>query len=527
MQNRLNALLLVVLSAVIACGIALRFVNLGAKDFWHDECETALVLSGQTERELTDYLSHGPVTFATVQSFQRIGPQSSLVNMYKVLREDEPGHAPGFYVLAYFFCAIFGSWPITLRMLTALLSVAQLPIIYWLSKEIYEQKNTALFTTALAAMSPFLIYYAQEARDYSLGLLFMFLSSALLLYALRTKNARAWIGYAATTTIGLYSWLFMVIVAVSQAVFMLFQKWQWKERWLPFLLASFASALLFVPWLVQMNGNRENIARIHDWLKVPIDVELLIQSWTAIPSKPFAIYGDWTRDMTYTLSMLALLVVISFVAALLLSIKNRRLLLPILIVIAWVLAFAVPDFMLGGSRSAYQRHQAPILAALLLIFPALILWLGTYKRLLLRVVAVLIAAYVLGCEAQSSWHFVKSPEWPTKAIRLRYINPTAQEINSDQAPLVVCEQATTNIGEILSLSHVVRPDGRVLFLLKVNRFDFSPTTKRFYLFNPSPALEDEVALKGYSIHDAASVHQLKIADRSDNTKSGGHSQLPH
>jgi uncharacterized membrane protein len=519
MQNRLTAVLTAFLIALTVCGIAFRFINLDTKDFWHDESETALVLSGHTEVEIVDYLSRGPVSFESLNRFQKIGTDSTLPNMYKVLREDEPGHAPFFYILEYLFCLLFGTTPMTMRFLTALISVTQLPIIYWLAREIYESKNTALFTTTLASLSPFLIYYAQEARDYSLGLLLLFLSGALLLYALRTNQKRVWIAYAATITIGLYSWLFMGIVLLSHGAFMLVSKWKWKERWLPFLLSAFSSALLFVPWLLHMNGNRENFGRIHDWLQAKVGMVSLIQAWAAIPSKPFALFGDLTKDMEQTSWMLAFVSIAAVVAALFLSIRNRKILLPILTACAWILVFAVPDATSGGMRSVFLRHQTPILASLILIFPALILLLCTHKQWLVKVLGLFIAAQVLLSETNSSWHLIKSPVWPTKAIRLRYELPVAQVINADQQPaLVVCQQASTNVGEILGLSHAVKPAASLLFVLKDKTLQLPPTAKHLYLFNPLPVLEDELALKGYTVRDVANVHHLKTADASADTK---------
>ena len=516
MQNRLTAVLTAFLLALTICGAALRFINLGAKEFWHDECETALVLSGHSERELTEYLSHGPVSCASLSKFQKVGEASTLSNMYKVLREDEPGHAPLFYIFEYLFCLLLGSSPLTMRLVAALFSTMQLPAVYWLAKEIYSSKTAALFTTSLAALSPLLIYYAQEARDYSLGLLLMYLSSALLLYALRTNEKRAWIAYGATITLGLYAWLFMGIVVLSQAAFMLFSKWRWRQGWLPFGRSTLLAALLFVPWLCHMQGNRENFARIHDWLQERVGLVPLLLAWEAIPAKAFAIYGELTKEMEQTLAILTFLCLAAIAAAIFLSLKNRKILLPLLLVLAWILAFAVPDATYGGIRSIYQRHQTPVLAAILLIFPALILLLWSNKRLLLKIVSLAIAAWVLNCEIVSSWHLIKAPVWPTKAIRLRDQLPCAQVIKADQSAGVICQQETTNIGEILALSHALRADTTLLFVANGSKIEeqslVSSPGRRFYLFNPSPKCEDELALKGYTLQPVAAVHHLRTIE---------------
>ncbi len=511
MQNRLIAVLTAILLALTVCGIVFRFVNLTQKDFWHDECETALVLSGHTESDLVQYLSHGPVSFGSLSKFQKIGPDSTVTNMYKVLRQDEPGHAPVFYILEYLFCLAFGASPLTMRLLTALLSVAQLPIIYWYARELYESKNIALFTAALASLSPLLIYYAQEARDYSLGLLLMYLSGALLLSALRTNNKRAWIGYAATITVGLYSWLFMTVVVASQAVFMLCSKWNWQERLRPFLTASLTAAILFVPWLLHINGNRENFARIHDWLQEKVGMSSLIQAWVAMPSRAFAIYGDLTQAMDQMILLLTFLIIAATVSAIFLARQNRKILLPLLTAAAWIMALVGQDIVCGGIRSIFMRHQTPILGSILLIFPALILLLWTRKRLTLRILGLFVAAQILMCELNSSWYLVNTSVWPTKSIVLRYQLPAAEEINTSPGALVICQQAMINVGEVLGLSHALKPDTNLLFALTGKKLDLPPTAKQLYLFNPSPELVDEIALKGYTVRDIAHVHHLKSA----------------
>ena len=78
---------------------------------------------------------------------------------------------------------------------------------------------TAWLAVAIIAISPFQIVYAQEARPYSLFIMLILLSSAVLLRGMRLKTNNSWAIYAIRLVVGFYSYLLLGIVAIAQEIY--------------------------------------------------------------------------------------------------------------------------------------------------------------------------------------------------------------------------------------------------------------------------------------------------------------------
>ena len=81
------------------------------------------------------------------------------------LRRD--GAPPLYYVLLHFWIGIVGNSDAAIRSLSGLFAVLALPLLWWVVRHGYG-KTEALAALAVLAASPFAVYYATEARMYSL-----------------------------------------------------------------------------------------------------------------------------------------------------------------------------------------------------------------------------------------------------------------------------------------------------------------------------------------------------------------------
>jgi hypothetical protein len=512
LEAKTKKILLIALACCTVIGAVLRFVDLDKKEFWHDECETTLVLSGLSESQLWLTLSKGTVHADELLQFQKIGSDSTPKKMLAVLEKDEPGHTPLFYLLEYLVGLLFGCSPLAMRFLSVLFGVLQLPVVFLLAREVWESEEMAWLSTALASLSPTLIYFSQEARDYSLELLMLFLSSLCLLRALRLQTTRSWIIYSVSLAVGFYSSLFMFVVAVGHFIFInLTAKLKFKERLLPFAFSLTTTAILFSPWLAQMEKNQDNFNQSHAWLNNPVPITALIKVWTAIPSKAIALYGEATSTMDSALLAITIFQIISLLAAIILSFKNKKILLLISLGVAWYAVFAMPDLSAGGIRSVPFRHQTPAIASFLLLTPALLKVFFDSQVKALRILGLAFCAVLLAVEMQSSIYVVDCSTFPDKSIRQRYLRPVAEMVNAENSPIML-EQTGANSCEILALSHLLKPDAKI-YTHAYKTAAVVPEEKQVFLFNPSPALEDTLSLAGYSVHEIAGFRYLKKADR--------------
>ena len=114
-------------------------------------------------------------------------------------------HPPFYYWLLKIWTGLFGDSEAGLRSLSAVLGVACVYLTWHIAVRLLGRR-VALIATLIAALSPFQIYYAQEARMYMLLALLGTLT-ILLAVLLVDQFDSLWlkIGYIATVTAGLYT----------------------------------------------------------------------------------------------------------------------------------------------------------------------------------------------------------------------------------------------------------------------------------------------------------------------------------
>ncbi|MBS1956200.1 MAG: glycosyltransferase family 39 protein [Cyanobacteria bacterium SZAS-4] len=484
-NNRIELIGIGFLLVFICIGASLRFINLADKEFWHDESFTALVLSGRTTVELKDEISAKPCKFSDLTKYRTRTDRTDAASLLRVIGEDEPGHAPLFYYIVNAFCLAMGTTPFSMRLVCAIISLATLPVIYWLALETYKSKFTATLATTFASLSPILIYYAQEARDYSLGMFFMTLSSALLFYALRTSKRITWIAYASSLALGMYSWLFITIVIDGHILFVALTQKRSKEILLPFSLSIASAGLVFAPWLAFLSMHTANFKKAYDWIQPALTPGELLTVWLAIPYKALALFGFKTPKLATPLLVVTLLEFCS-VALAAIPFKNARY-LHLSIITIWLLVFAGQDLLTGGARSAVFRYQTVIIVSILMLLPTVFeaLW---KKNRLVKALAIVVLMLVFGIELLSDQYMLNCKIWPDKGINMRFTLPIAEHLNKEPAAYLVTEEQSINPTELLDLSYQTNPDCQLIFRSAAKPQPVPDDAQVLYLWNPSPEL---------------------------------------
>ncbi|MGY6499534.1 MAG: glycosyltransferase family 39 protein [Acidimicrobiales bacterium] len=124
---------LLVVAAIVAVGVGLRFVSTSA--LWLDEALSVNIAS----------LPPGQIVEA--------------------LRQD--GHPPLYYLLLHGWMEVFGDGDVAVRSLSALFGVLTLPVV-WVLAQRRGGRDAALAAVAVVAVLPFAVRYSTEARMYSL-----------------------------------------------------------------------------------------------------------------------------------------------------------------------------------------------------------------------------------------------------------------------------------------------------------------------------------------------------------------------
>ncbi len=191
-----------------------------------------------------------------------------------------------YYLLLHFWMKL-GDGEAMIRSLSALTTVATVPLVYGLGQRLFGGRAAALAAVLLAA-NPFLIRYAQEARGYSMLVFFVTLSSYCFIAALEDRASyKWWIAHGLCTALGTATHFFAAQVALTQLAFLLFLGRK-NIPWKGVLISVGAATPLLLP---QILFQRHEMVRIA-WITSPALGDLLRLARRAAGSRPLLLlYG--------------------------------------------------------------------------------------------------------------------------------------------------------------------------------------------------------------------------------------------
>ena len=163
------------------------------------------------------------------------------------------GSPPLYYLMLHGWMQAFGTSETATHVLSLIIALTSIPVAWWAGRSLFGTR-TAWTAALLAALNPFLTYYAQETRMYAFSAVLGLLVAATFLHAFVRRDRRYLPAFAAALATMLYTHNWAIFLgAGSVATFALL--WRWAEagdrRALlrDGLLAYGAVAVLFLPWL--------------------------------------------------------------------------------------------------------------------------------------------------------------------------------------------------------------------------------------------------------------------------------------
>ncbi len=175
----MDSLILLLLAAL---GAVVRFAHLTSKPFWFDETFS--------------------VELARLQwgSFLRViwWREANMSLYYALLR-------------AWLH---FGNSEFFIRSLSVLFAVATIPAIYWLATLLFDRR-IALLAAALFTFNAYNVYYAQEARSYTLFVLLATISSGFFVAWLRRSTRIVKLAYIGTSILAVYAHFYALLLLAA------------------------------------------------------------------------------------------------------------------------------------------------------------------------------------------------------------------------------------------------------------------------------------------------------------------------
>jgi 4-amino-4-deoxy-L-arabinose transferase-like glycosyltransferase len=127
---------------------------------------------------------------------------------------------PLYYALAWVWAKLFGTGEAGLRSLSALVGTAAIPITYLCGRELIS-RGAGYAAAALAAVSPWMIWYSQEARAYMLFATLCGLSLLFFAKARRDPSRRNLAWWAIWSSLALLTHYFAGFVVAPEALWLL------------------------------------------------------------------------------------------------------------------------------------------------------------------------------------------------------------------------------------------------------------------------------------------------------------------
>ncbi len=339
--------------AILALAFGLRVYGLGWRSLWFDEGYTAWIVAGELD------------------------------GLVATTAEDI--HPPFYYLLVRLWLGLAGpANETTLRFVSALAGTLAVALIARLAGDMYGRR-AAIVAGLLAAVSPFLIVYSQEARMY--GLLVALETAAVwcLWRGLHRSPVGWWFGWAAATVLALYTHYFAAFALIAQV---------------PVLLAALVGrnrvrategvvgattliALLYLPWLVI--ALRQLIGYGAEWIPAPTLERMTSETVRAFATGDVAGGSpDWLLAALAAAGALALLALVrasgaTLVALLWLAVPIGAVFFasidrPMFHVRYLILALPAVYLLIAGGTAAWRAAPGWLLAALAV--PLLVLHLG-------------------------------------------------------------------------------------------------------------------------------------------------------
>lgn len=484
---------------LLVLGIAFRFTNLDQKVYWHDEVYTSMEMTAHTRSGLVRSLFTGrEITREELQKFQRFDPSHTIGQLWTSLGQEDPQHPPFHYLVGWHWIQVFGDSVASVRGLSVLFGLLGLGAMFWLCWELFRSEAIAWVSTALMAISPYHLLYAQEAREYSLWAALILVSSTLLLRSLRQPTWKNWALYCLSLTVALYTFLFTALVAIAHGIYVLFNGGVDSDRrfWVTrkggaYLAASVLAVLALTPWTYYLIRYANVIAGATAWAKMPLPLDLMLKLTTLNFSRlwfDFDLKAEHGQAILLALPMLILeIYALYFVAR-----KTPRPVGSFVLCLALVpiLLLALPDALAGGQRSIVGRYLVPsflgVHLAVAYLLTVQLQPLGTWiaqkngaangwfwRSLTLLVVVSGIASCTAVLQAETWWN---------KGIS--YHHPTlARFLNQSQDAFLVSDAFGMNPGNVVALSYLTEEKVKFFLLPEVGQMPIIPE-----ISHPNPAI---------------------------------------
>ena len=307
------------LIGITAAACAIRLFRLGHQSYWLDEAYTVMIV------------------------------KSSFGHMLRTIPRTEKT-PPLYYLFAWVWARVFGTGAFALRSVSAIAGKLTVPVAALTARRLFNAR-AEIFTAILVAVNPFLVYYSQEARSYSLLVLFSACALWAFVEAWKTGSNRSLVAWAIFATLALLTHYFAAFLLIPESIALI---WRLRDRRAVLSSAAWVAVGITLLPLIFAQRNEGGFSFIS---AVPLHTRVV-----GIPHD--FVVGSGTFPIHVLPGLAAAIVALGMLACVVLPNLRRH---GVMLVFLAGMGVAVPTVLaLGGLDYMLSRNELPILIPILI-----------------------------------------------------------------------------------------------------------------------------------------------------------------
>jgi len=329
--------------------------------------------------------------------------------MWSLLRAMPEQHPVYYFILRLWMR--LGDSELVLRALSVVFAAASIPFMWHFAKMLCSRVEAALVATVLLAMSPFYLYYAQEARMYTLLGFLAIVASLALARWLEREDGRWLVWYGVSSSVGVYTHFFFSILMISHLAGVMWWRDYRGAKVFRLLAVQALVAVAYAPWLFVILTGQHNEQMWKGWSHVLLSLPYTFMRFALGYAEVLA-NGDWQANIIEVVSAdLGVVVPGAVVFGYLVLAGTRRMLQS-----GWrgrlILASTFAPFLITLVLSPVrilvgERYFIVCLPFVLVIVGEQLMALRESEKLRFAVIATLLALVT----AIPLWHFYRRSEF--------------------------------------------------------------------------------------------------------------------
>ncbi|MCL4458608.1 MAG: glycosyltransferase family 39 protein [Chloroflexi bacterium] len=212
---------LIALVFIIVLSFGLHLYHIEAQSLWWDET-------------LSYHRAHSDIGYIL----------SNKIVIDNVVTIDQ--HPPLYFLLLHFCLKLFGKSEFAIRFLSVITTILTIPMLYTLGRSLFD-RWVGFMAAFLAALSPYYLWYGQEARPYALFGLLSALSLYLVFKVVTRDGPGYYLSYVIIVVLMLLTHYLAALVVLAELFYFIayaFLKRRWKVLW-----AVTALGILAIPFV--------------------------------------------------------------------------------------------------------------------------------------------------------------------------------------------------------------------------------------------------------------------------------------